>query len=207
MILGAITVTLTYVLINVALMRLLGLEAMAASKKVASDALSTVHPAGGTIIAVIVCISTFGTALIYMLSAPRIYFAMAEDGLFFESLARVHPRFHTPVAAVALQSGWAICLILLWKTFEEVITYVTFTDWIFFTLAACLVFFFRKQRPDAERPYRTFGYPLTPIFFVVVSSLFILNTLIEKPVQALWASLLLLSGLPFYFYFKRRAAA
>jgi APA family basic amino acid/polyamine antiporter len=203
MVLGALAVTLTYLAINVAFLRLLGVEEMAASRSVAADAISTVLPAGATTIAVVIAISTFGTALIYTLSAPRIYFAMAEDGLFFRPLARVHPQFHTPVVAVVIQSLWAIVLILAWGTFEQVITYVTFTDWIFFTAAACLVFVFRRRQPDRERPYRTALYPLTPLVFVVVSALFILNTLIERPAQAAWSLGLLASGLPFYLYFQR----
>jgi len=202
MVLGALAVTLTYVAINVAFLRLLGVERMAASNSVAADAISTIFPAGATTIAIVIAISTFGTALIYTLSAPRIYFAMAEDGLFFRPLARVHPRFHTPVASVVFQSVWAIALIVAWRTFEQVITYVTFTDWIFFTLAACLVFVFRRRRPGAERPYRTALYPLTPLIFVTISALFLLNTLIERPAQALVSLGLLGSGLPFYLYFR-----
>jgi len=207
MVLGALVVTLTYLAINVAFLRLLGVEDMAASRSVAADAISTVFPAGAAAIAVVIAISTFGTALIYTLSAPRIYFAMAEDGLFFRPLARVHPQFHTPVVAVVIQSVWAIVLVLLWGTFEQVITYVTFTDWIFFTAAACLVFVFRRRSPEVERPYRTALYPLTPLVFIVISALFILNTLIERPAQAAWSLALLGSGLPFYVFFKRRRAA
>jgi len=202
MVLGALVVTLTYLAVNVAFLRLLGVEEMAASRSVAADALSTVLPWGATAIAVVIAVSTLGTALIYTLSAPRIYFAMAEDGLFFAPLARVHPRFHTPVLAVLFQSAWAIALILMWGTFEEVITYVTFTDWIFFTAAAGLVLVFRRRRPQAERPYRTLGYPLTPLVFITVSALFILNTLIERPAHAAWSLALLASGLPFYAWFR-----
>lgn len=205
MVLGALAVTLTYLAINVAFLRLLGVEEMAASKSVAADAITTVFPAGATVIAVIIAVSTFGTCLIYTLSSPRIYYAMAEDGLFFRPLARVHPRFHTPVYAVLFQSAWAIVLILAWKTFSDVITYVTFTDQIFFAAAASLVFVFRLRRPQAERPYRTVLYPLTPLVFVGVSVLFIVNTLIERPSQALWSLGLLATGLPFYLYFKRRS--
>ena len=204
MVLGAVIVTATYVAINVAFLLLMPVADMAASPSVAADAISTVLPFGARIIAVIIAISTFGTVLIYTLSAPRIYFAMAEDGLFFKPFARVHPKFRTPVVSVIFQSLWAILLIFAWKTFEQVITYVTFTDWIFFTLAACIVVVFRIKRPQAERPYRTFGYPIVPLIFITVSSLFILNTLIERPVQALWAIGLLLAGLPFYYWFKRR---
>jgi APA family basic amino acid/polyamine antiporter len=129
---------------------------------------------------------------------------MADDGLFFKPFARVHEKYRTPVVSVVFQSAWAIFLIFAWKTFEQVITYVTFADWIFFTLAACSLFVFRSKRSETPRSYRTPGYPVVPLIFIVVSSLFILNTLIERPMQALWASALLLSGLPIYVYFKKR---
>ena len=112
-------------------------------------------PAGGVVIALIIAISTFGTALIYTLSAPRIYFAMAEDGIFFKKIAEVHPRFHTPINAVLLQSAWAVVLLLFWGTFESVITYVTFTDWIFFTATAAIVILFRRTRSSAPVPSET----------------------------------------------------
>ncbi len=204
MVIGALIVTTMYLLINVAFLRLLSVPDMAASLSVGADAVTTVLPFGARLIAVIIAISTFGTVLIYTLSAPRIYFAMAEDGLFFRPFAQVHARYRTPIVSVVFQSLWAIVLIFAWKTFEQVITYVTFTDWIFFTLAACVVIVFRFKRPDAPRTYRTAGYPFVPLVYITISALFIVNTLIERPVQAAWAILLLLSGLPFYFYFKQR---
>ena len=203
MILGAIIVTITYVMINVAFLRLISPVAMAASQSVAADAVSTVLPFGAKLIAVIIAISTYGTTLIYTLSAPRIYFAMAEDGLFFERFARVHPKFHTPVWSVVFQSIWAIVLLVLWKTFSNVITYVTFTDWIFFTLAACIVIIFRYKRKEAARPYRTLGYPITPLIFITISGLFVINTLIERPSQALGSLVLLGIGYPVFLYFRK----
>jgi APA family basic amino acid/polyamine antiporter len=204
MVFGALIVTATYLLINVAFLRLMPVDEIAASSSVAADAVSTVLPAGARLIAVLIAVSTYGTTLIYTLSAPRIYFAMAEDGLFFKAFASVHPRFHTPVVSVVVQSLWAIVLILAWRTFEQVITYVTFTDWIFFTGAACAIFLFRIRRSDAVRSYRTLGYPVTPLVFIGVSAFFILNTIVERPVQAAWALGLLGVGLPLYFWFKRR---
>ena len=206
MILGAFVVTLAYLAINIAFMRLLGVQPMSESQAVAADALATVFPAGARLIAVLIAVSTFGTVLIYTLSAPRIYFAMAADGLFFPALARVHPRLGTPVLAVLLQSAWAICLVLLWGTFDDAVNYVTFTDWIFFTAAATLVFVFRKRRPDAERPYRTLGYPLTPLVFVVVSLLFLVNMVIQEREHVYVALGLLATGYPFYLFFRRRRA-
>jgi APA family basic amino acid/polyamine antiporter len=203
MILGALIVTITYVLINVAYMSLLTVPEMATSIRVAADAVGTVLPWGGALVAVLIAVSTFGTALIYTLSAPRIYYAMAEDGIFFKRLAEVHPTFRTPVYAVLTQSVWAIGAILVWGTFEKVITYVTFTDWIFFTITAFIVILFRKSRAGAKRPYRTFGYPVTPLIFVVISGWFVINTLVQQPLQAGAGLTFLALGYPVFLFFKR----
>lgn len=204
MIIGALIVTAAYLLINVAYMLLLPVSEMAASTRVAADAVNTVFPWGGKLVAVLIAISTFGTALIYTLSAPRIYFAMAADRVFFAKLAEVHPKFRTPVYAVVAQSVWAIALILFWGTFEKVITYVTFTDWIFFTATACIVILFRSRRPSVERPYRTFGYPVTPLIFIIISAWFVINTLIRQPVQAGAGLAFLALGYPIFWVFRRR---
>jgi APA family basic amino acid/polyamine antiporter len=146
-------------------------------------------------------ISTYGTAGIYTLSAPRIYYAMASDGVFFRKVAEVHPKFHTPAYAILFQTVWAIVLILFWGTFENLISYVVFTDWIFFAMAAASVFIFRQR--SQEGSYKTLGYPLTPLFFVATSVWFIFNTLVEKPVQA-WAGLcLLVVGMVVYYFWRK----
>jgi APA family basic amino acid/polyamine antiporter len=106
-----------------------------------------------------------------------------------------------------VQSLWAAVLVLFWGTFENLISYVVFTDWIFFALGAAAVFVLRVKRPDAERPYRVPGYPITPLFFVVVSTWFVLMTLFTKPAQAFAGLVFLLLGVPVYFYWKARAAA
>jgi APA family basic amino acid/polyamine antiporter len=206
LVLGALIVTVIYVLTNVAYMFLLSPHDMANSPRIASDAISVVlGPLGGSIIAVTIFISTFGTTGIYTLTAPRIYFAMANDGLFFKKVAEVHPRFRTPLFALIFQSVWAIVLILFWGTFESLISYVVFTDWIFFALAGFSVFLFRRRRPDAERPYRTLGYPVTSGFFVTVSTLFVVYTLFEKPAEALAGLGFLALGVPVYFYWKKNS--
>jgi APA family basic amino acid/polyamine antiporter len=206
MIIGAAVVAGVYILANLAYMFLLPVSAIAGSESVAADAVSTVIPFGGTLIAIVVAISVLGTAGIYTLSAPRIYYAMAEDGIFFRKLAEVHPTFRTPVNAIVTQSAWAIFLLLFWGTFEDVITYVVFTDWIFFALAGACVFIFRWKRKDAERPYRTWGYPITPVVFIGISALFVLNTLIERPLHA-WVGLIFTAaGAGVYWLFKRSQA-
>ena len=106
--------------------------------------------------------------------------------------------------AILLQSVWAIVLILFWGTFESLISYVVFTDWIFFALAAFSIFIFRRRKPDADRPYRTLGYPVTPLFFVLISTLFVMYTLFEKPAEALAGLGFLALGIPVFFFWKKR---
>jgi APA family basic amino acid/polyamine antiporter len=205
LILGALVVTVVYVLANVAYMFLLSPDQMAASPRVASDAIGVVlGPLGGSLIALTIFISTFGTTGIYTLTAPRIYYAMANDGVFFKKVAEVHPRFRTPMFSILFQSVWAIVLILFWGTFENLISYVVFTDWIFFALTAASVFLFRKRRPDAERPTKTLGYPATPLFFTTIASLFVLYTFFEKPAEASAGLLFLALGVPVYYFWRKK---
>jgi APA family basic amino acid/polyamine antiporter len=179
---------------------------MAASPRVASDALASVMgPVGGSIIALTIFVSTFGTTGIYTLTAPRIYYAMATDGVFFQKVAEVHPKYRTPMFAILLQSAWAIMLLLFWGTYEKLISYVVFTDWIFFALAAAAVFVLRHRQPNAERPYRTFGYPITPALFVLLAGLFVVYTLVEKPMESGAGLAFLALGIPVYRMWKRRS--
>ncbi len=204
MIVGASVVGLVYLLTNLAYLFLLPIDKIIGSESLAAEAVSSVVPFGGILIAVIIAVSVIGTAGIYTLSSPRIYYAMADDGIFFKKLAWVHPRFRTPVNAIITQSAWAIILLLFWGTFEDVITYVVFIDWIFFALTAFSVYLFRATRKDIPRPYKTLGYPITPAVFIVISAFFVINTLIEKPKHA-WAGLIFMAiGVIFFIYFKRR---
>ena len=167
MTLGAVAVTATYLLANLAYMFLLTPGEMAASPRVAADAIARVlGPAGGSLISLAIVISTFGVIGIYTLTAPRIYYAMAADGVFFRRVAEIHPRFGTPAFAIIFQSLWAAVLVLFWGTFENLISYVVFTDWIFFALAGAGVIVLRRKMPGAARPYRVPGYPWVPLFFV-----------------------------------------
>jgi len=205
MVLGTLIVALVYVVTNLAYLFLLPVGQIIGSDSVAADAVSTVIPFGGALVAIVIAISTFGTAGIYCLSAPRLYYAMAADGLFFKRLAEVHPKFRTPVNAILVQSVWAIVLLLFWGTFEDVITYVVFMDWIFFGLTAACIFIFRATRKGIARPYRTTGYPVTPLIFIGISFYFVVNTLVERPLHA-WAGLIFtFVGVLIFYYFKRAA--
>ncbi|TNE63252.1 MAG: amino acid permease [Bacteroidetes bacterium] len=204
MILGALIVTLVYVLANVAYMRLLPMEQIADSKTIAADAFGNLAPWGGTLMAFLIALSTFGTTGIYCMTAPRIYYAMANDGVFFKKLAEVHPRWRTPVNAILIQSTWSLILLLFWGTFEDLIEYVTFMDWIGLMLTGTAIFIFRWKRPEAMRGYRTLGYPFTPIIFVGICLWFISYTLVENPVKAFAGFTVAFVGwVAYQFYFKK----
>lgn len=205
MILGTLIVIVIYVLTNVAYLLLLTPAQIAGAPRVASAAMEMVlGSAGGSLIALVIFISTFGTAGIYTMTAPRIYFAMARDKIFFEKVAEIHPRYRTPALAILLQSLWAMVLILFWGTFENLISYVVFTDAIFFALTALAVFILRQRRPNVERPYRTIGYPVTPIIFIALELWFVSNIIFEKPVQSLAGLGFLLLGIPVYYWWRRK---
>lgn len=201
---GTVLVVVIYLLTNVAYMLLLPMEVLAQSERVADVAVSQIlGPQGGKFISVAIFISVFGTAGIYTMTAPRIYFAMAKDGVFFKKVAEIHPRYRVPTYAILFQTAWAIVLILS-GTFYQLITYVAFTDWIFFALTGASIFLFRRRWNNESSYYRTPGYPLTPLFFVLVSAWFVVNTLWSSPLQALAGLAFLALGVPVFFFWKKR---
>lgn len=204
---GALIVTIVYILVNVAYLSVLTIDEISGSPAVASDAMSKITPFGGMLVAILIAVSTFGTAGIYTLSAPRIYYTMGADKVFFPWLADIHPKFGTPLKAIVLQSAWAGVLLLFWGTFESLATYVVFMDWIFMTLAAVGLFVFRK-RSKAKDPdgYKVPLYPVVPLIFIGISIWFLFSTLIGRPVQAVAGIVLMLIGLPVYYYFTRSKA-
>jgi basic amino acid/polyamine antiporter, APA family len=205
MIIGAIIITTVYVLANMAYMRLLPMEQIAATDTIAADALSTQFSWGGKLMAFLIALSTFGTTGIYCMTAPRMYFAMARDGIFFEQLARIHPRWRTPINAMVLQAAWALVLLAVWGSFGDLIDYVTFIDWIGLVMVACAIFVFRKKRPDAPRAYRTTWYPLPPLGFIVPSVVFIVLQLLNSPKNSIAGLLVVFVGwLAYEFHFKRK---
>ncbi|HIA10921.1 MAG TPA: amino acid permease [Flavobacteriales bacterium] len=205
MVIGSSVVCIVYLLTNLAYLYLLPVAELTQSEDVAARAITSVYPGAGVFIALIIAISCLGTAGIYTLTSPRIYFAMASDRIFFAQLAKIHPTYKTPVNAIVSQSVWAIVLVLFWGTFADLIVYVLFTDWIFLTMAAISIFIFRFNKQE-ESSYKAFGYPLTPIVFIGLSLFLVINTLIEKPEQAGAGLLFLVIGLPVYIFFKRRTS-
>lgn len=204
MMLGAIIVTLLYVCINFAYLRLLPIDKLANSTAVAADAMSSIFTEGGKWIALLIMASTFGTLVIYAMSLPRVYLQMALDGNFFSQLGYIHPRFRTPVVAIVIQSVWALVL-LFYKDFGQLLTYITFVDGLFFLLPAIAIFIFRYRFPDAKRTVKTWGYPITPLLFCSIVTWFLIKTLLgeNSSEQAIAGLGVLGLGLPFYWYFKK----
>ncbi|HVN59396.1 MAG TPA: amino acid permease [Bacteroidales bacterium] len=201
---GSMLVIVVYILINISYLFLLPVKSIAVSQKVAAEATGTIYPWSGMLVAVIISVCTLGTIGIYTLTSPRIYYAMAGDGLFFRSLARVHPKFHTPIVAIITQSVWSVVLLLFWGTFEDLITYTVSIEWIFFALAAASIYVFRLKMKDRHRPYKTPLYPVTPAIFVGIVAWFLVNLWIRKPLHVEIGAAFLALGLPFYLYFKRK---
>ncbi len=149
--------------------------------------------------------SIMGAANGNVLTAPRVFFAMARDGLFFKPLARVHPRFQTPHIAILATAAWAGVLSLS-GTFEQLAAYVIFGQWIFFGLTVAAVILLRRKQPELARPYRVLGYPVTPILFVAAALFIAVSALINQPVNALLGLGLIVLGVPAYAFFRRRKA-
>ena len=209
MVFGVLIVTVVYVLVNLAYMMLLPLPLIAGTERVAGDAIATIIPFGGQLVALVIAVSIFGTIGIYTMSAPRIYYAMAQDGLFFKSLSKIHPRYKTPANAMMVQAIWAIILLMFWGSFGKLISYVTFMDIIFMTLTGVSIFIFRVTKKDAERPIRAWGYPIIPIIFIVISAVFVGNTIFARPEESLYGLAVLALGFPVFYlftFFNRKEA-
>ncbi|MCP5049428.1 MAG: amino acid permease [bacterium] len=204
MIWGTVIITVLYVLVNYIYLYALPIDQMAGEIRIAEKAATVLF--GGTFAAVIsaaVVVSTFGSLNGTILAGPRVFYAMAKDGLFFKRMAAVHPKYGTPAFSIAAQAVWA-CILALSGTFEELLTYVVFVAIIFWISAAFSVFTLRKKFPDMPRPYKTWGYPVVPALFIIASFGILINTLLEKPMEALAGLVITIIGVPVYFYWKRK---
>jgi APA family basic amino acid/polyamine antiporter len=136
------------------------------------------------------------------MTTARVFYAMAKDKLFFKNMGSVHPKYRTPGKSLILQCTWA-CLLTLTGTYDQIFTYVIFAGWIFYALGAAGIFLMRKKMPDAQPAYRVPLYPIIPILFVIVATWFVFNTVVEQTDDSLVGFLLLLTALPFYYYWQR----
>lgn len=204
LILGTLSVVAIYLLVNVAYLRTLGLEGLASTPTPAAETAGRwMGAAGERFVSAAIAISTFGFLNLSVLAPARVYYAMAADGAFHSSLARLHPRFGTPDVAIVLQAVWAIALAITGQ-YEQLLSWVVFGDWIFFGLTVAGLFILRKRLgPPAS--HRTPGYPWLPGLFVAVAVIVVIATIREQPKQSGIGALLLLAGLPIYYWFKSRS--
>jgi APA family basic amino acid/polyamine antiporter len=204
LVLGTTLLIGIYVFANVGYFAALGVDGVAASNRVASDAASVVlGPWAAKVLAIVILISIFSASNGMMLTLPRLFYAMSRDRLFFEKLAEVHPRFGTPAAAIIGTALWSIVLVVS-GSFEQLLTYVVFMSWLWFALAALAIFAYRRREPNAIRPFRTPGYPVTPILFVLSALAIVANTIVAQPRQSFIGLGITLLGAPAYLWWRKR---
>jgi APA family basic amino acid/polyamine antiporter len=210
--LGSLILVGLYLVANVAYLVALGPTAATASDAIAATAAAAVlGPWAAKIIALTILISTFSSANSVILTAPRVFYAMANDHLFFKKLAEVHPRFRTPASAVIALGVWSAVLACAGK-FAELIGGVVFIGWVFYGLAAAAIFPIRRALQGKPIPYRVPGYPFTPFLFVLAATAIVANAIylaFRDPLQfrnLTVAIVLFLLGLPAYYFWRRRAA-
>jgi len=200
---GIFVLTGIYVFANLGYVAALGPIGVGNSNRVATTAMAVVvSPAAAKAITLVILISIFSAANSIALTAPRVYYAMANDGVFFRRLAEVHPRFGTPAFAVGATAFWAAVLAAS-GTFEQLLTYVVFVGWMFYALAAASIFVYRKRETGDSARYRVPGYPWTPLVFIATVAAFVMNTIVAQPVRAAVGIGVVLTGAPAYLIWRR----
>jgi APA family basic amino acid/polyamine antiporter len=202
---GVATVGALYMLVNAAVQFVLPASAIAASPRPASDAIGLVWgPLGASVVSAAMAISMLVTLNGTVMSGARVPFAVARDRYFFSALAEVHPRFHTPSVALAVQAALAILLLLLGGNFRQLFSLAIFAEWLFYMIAGSTVFIFRRRDPQAARPYRVWGYPVVPALFVLSSALLLYYTFTDNLRNSALGCLVILAGVPVFYVFARR---
>ncbi|HET7424879.1 MAG TPA: amino acid permease [Gemmatimonadales bacterium] len=204
LILGTTGIILVYLLINFAYIYLVPLPEMAASPLVAATAAERIPlfaGAGGAVVSGVVMVSCLGGLTGSMMTGPRIFFAMADRGLFFRTVARVSPRFQSPSVAIWLATALGVVYVLF-NDFQQLADKFILGIWPFYTLAVAAVFVLRRTRPDMSRPYRTWGYPVVPLLFLLASLGMVLNALLTDPVNTGVTFGIILAGIPVYYVWR-----
>ncbi len=202
LIIGVLIVAAAYLLANLTYLDALGVEGLAASRAPAADVMGLKFgDAGRRLIAVGIAISTAGFLNVVILVTPRVYQAMARDGVFFRSLATLHPRTRTPIAAIVLQGGWSIALVLS-GSYGDLLDWVTFADWIFFGLTAATLIVYRRREATGTHFLAPF-HPWSTGLFLLASAYVVLGAIVSNPMNALRGTLVLAAGVPAFLWWRR----
>jgi APA family basic amino acid/polyamine antiporter len=205
--LGVVIIITIYLSANLAYLKILPIEEIARSPRVAATvAERTIGPLGASFVSLTILLSIVGAVNGTILTAARVYFALARDGLFFARVGEIHPRFETPGISLLYHGLWSSILAVS-GSYEKLFSYVIFAAWIFYGMTVTGVLILRRRAPEAPRPYRMWGYPWTPLMFAAVSLWFVLNTLVTTPGPSLTGLAIIATGAPVYFYLRGRARA
>jgi amino acid transporter len=202
---GTLALITIYILTNLAYLYVLPVDAIGRSPLVAADTMMAIFGRAGVIlVSVFVMISSFSSLNGSMLASPRVFFAMADDGLLFDTIAKVHPKYKTPYVAILLAAALGIALVMS-RSFERLTDMFVLAIWPFYALGVAAIYRLRRDRPDLPRPYRAIGYPVVPAIFIASVAAFVINSLINDTTNSLITFAVILAGLPVYqFVFAKR---
>jgi APA family basic amino acid/polyamine antiporter len=200
---GTLAVIAIYMLANAAYFRVMTPHEVAGADRVAADMMRKIwHAPGANAVSVAAMISIFAALNGSILTGSRVPYAAAREGYFFSAIGYVNPKYHTPGVSIAALTAWASVLVLTGK-YDDLFNLVIFASWILYGMTAAAVIVLRIRRPGMVRPYRTLGYPMVPILFVAGASVLLLTTIRDRPRESLMGIVLILLGLPFYFYWRK----
>jgi APA family basic amino acid/polyamine antiporter len=203
-----VAVTVIYLLMNVLFIYVMSIGGLAAVKGSVLDVVADrlLGVLAGDVMGVVSIVSLAAGINAYTFAGPRVYFAMARDGLFFRSMAQVHPRYKTPSVSIIAQAAFAILLILT-GSLDALANYVGFAITLFLGVAVAAVFVLRAREPGAPRPFKTLGYPITPAIYVLASAAIVLNAFYSDFRRTMIGAAIILAGIPVYYFFSRQRAA
>ncbi len=205
MVLGIIVVAVVYLAMNMTYVYSMPLTEVAKHETIAAAAAASMFsPRAANWLSAVIALSCFGAMASCTLSGARVYFAMARDGVFFQRMAQVHPKWHTPALSLIGQGIWA-CLLTVSGRYDQLYTYVIYGMVLSYTLTVIGLFVLRWKRPDVPRPYRCTGYPVLPAVYVLLGTWWTVNTIVERPKEALAGTIIVLLGVPGYLYWKRQS--
>jgi amino acid transporter len=201
---GTAAIIVIYLLANTAYLYVTPIDRLKSSPLIAADTLGAMFgQAGVSFIAIVVMISTFGSLMGSMLASPRIFFAMADDKLFFAPIAAVHPKWHTPWVAIGLACALGVAMVMT-QTFEQLTDTFVLAMWPFYALSVAAIYRLRRSQPHLQRPYKVIGYPFVPAVFIAAAAYLVVNALLTDPT---WTSItfgVVLAGLPVYWWTFRK---